>query len=241
MAPARESSVAAPLADYFFIAGIESSQILEEKALTNGLPSPPPEPVTETIEENEALETDTSRPRSKSSEGLNTYDSPKRRSTRFSWEARKSISSILGSESKTSSNRSSATIRAIPSEAAELLGGSGLSDADFDVALRKFASERDSFLDEIQFSAGLSPQPSKPKPRPRTQRIVNEDTGQGGGLITGVGSIRRKLSTMNSMRRPPSVKRQCKYNCTTCQSTNGRRRRCLAYDYSTLWPYGKLQ
>lgn len=211
MASAHDAGLTMPLADYFFIAGIESSQITEEKVHTTGLASPPPEPVDETIEENEVLETDTSaRPRS--GEGLNGYESPRRRSARFSWEARKSISSVLGSESKTSSNRSSATIRAVPSEAAEQVGGSGLSDADFDLALRKFASERDSFLEEIHFSAGMIPQPTKPKPRPKTQRIISDDN-QSGGLITGVGSIRRRLSTMSSLKKQPSVMRQCKSTC----------------------------
>lgn len=215
MAPAHlapDAGLTTPLADYFFIAGIESSQVTEEKVHPNGLASPPPEPVDETIEENEVLETDAN-VLPKSGEGLNGYESPKRRSNRFSFEARKSISSILGSESKTASNRSSATIKAVPSEIAEEVGGSGLSDADFEVALKKFASERDSFLEEIQFSAGVIPQPpSKPKQRPKTQRIISDDS-QGGGLMTGVGSIRRRLSTMSSLKKQPSVMRQCKSTC----------------------------
>lgn len=207
-APLPDVALTAPLADYFFIAGIESSQIVEEKLHATGLASPPPEPVDETIEENEVLETDTNL-RPKSGEGVNGFDTPKRRSARFSFEARKSISSMMGIESKCASNRSSATIKAVPPEAGERLSGPGLSDMDFDFALRKFASERESFLEEIQFSAGTIPQPAKPKPRPKTQRIISDDNA-GGSLMPGVGSIRRRISTMSSLKKPQSVMRQGK-------------------------------
>lgn len=79
---------------------------------------------------------------------------------------------------------------------------------DFDRALRKFASERDSFLSDLTLSAGAVV-PNRPRPRPKTQRIVNEDAG---GLKSGVGSIRRRISfrDMNSMKRQSSVNRSCK-------------------------------
>jgi len=79
---------------------------------------------------------------------------------------------------------------------------------DFDKALRKFASERDSFLSDLTLSAGVVV-PNRPRPRPKTQRIVNEDAG---GLKSGVGSIRRRISfrDMNSMKRQSSVNRNCK-------------------------------
>jgi hypothetical protein len=194
-----------PLADYFFIAGIESSQVMDERYQPIGIMTPQPEPVDETIEENTVLETDIgSRP--KSAEGLNGIESP-RRSARFSYEARKSIISIPGSESKITSNRSSVTIRQ-PSDSGELGGGS-LWDLDFDKALRKFVSERDSFIEEIQFNAGTLPQMSRPKARPKTQRII-ADENQAGGLISGVGSIRRRISTIGSLKRQASLLRQCK-------------------------------
>jgi hypothetical protein len=198
MANGPTAELAPPLADYFFIAGIESTQIFDEKLYPNGLPmSPSPAPVDTTIEENEVLETDIN-PRPKSAEGIDSA-STKRRS-RLSYEARKSISSLLGSESKTASNRSSATIKGIQGEGTT----SGLSEIDFDNALRKFASERENFLEEIHFSAGTIPQMSKPK-RAKTQRIVNEDPS---AIKSGVGSIRRRLSTMNSLKRQPSLIRQ---------------------------------
>ena len=204
--PPLAEAATAPLADYFFIAGMESSQIMDEKYQPIGIMTPPPEPVDETIEEHRVLETDTgSRPRSP--DGLNGIDSS-RKSARFSYDARKSIISISGSESKITSNRSSVTIRQVPSDSLELGGGS-LWDLDFDKALRKFVSERDSFIEEIQFNAGTLPQLSRPKARPKTQRIVN-DENQAGSLMSGVGSIRKRLSTMSSLKRQPSLMRQCK-------------------------------
>src|ERR1700760_5060603 len=157
MAPVAPTEQEAPLADYFFIAGIESSQVFDEKLQVNGIVSPSATAVETTIEENEVWETEAS-PRPKSADGLPNVDpaAAKRRS-RMSSEARKSISSLLGSESNSASNRSSTTIRGGQVE------GTGLSEADFDNALRKFAAERESFLDEIHFSAGTLPPIQRPK------------------------------------------------------------------------------
>lgn len=128
------------------------------------------------------------------------------RLSRLSDDARLSIQSIsLTSDKKgTDSNRSSATIKGI-----QINGTAGLSDVDFEKALRKFASERDSFLSDLSLSAGAVV-PNRPKPRPKTQRITNEDTA---GLKSGVGSVRRRISfrDMSSMKRQPSVARQCGY------------------------------
>jgi hypothetical protein len=201
MAPAPATDKPTPLADYFFIAGIESSQVYDEKLQPAAVPSTQ---VDDIIEENRDLEADTSRSNTPEALTVTPLDSP-RNKARFSYEACKSISSVLGSDSsKTASNRSSATIKA-----AQPVGGSGLSDADFDVALKKFANERENFLEDIQFSAGaLQPQLQKPKKRPQTQRIISDEAA--GGLKSGVGSIRRRLSTMSSLKRQPSVMRQGK-------------------------------
>lgn len=187
-----------PLADYFFIAGLESSQVFDERLQTNGATSPGPAPVDTTIEEDEVLETDTP-VRPPSSDGSKDSTAVKRRS-RLSYEARKSISSLLGSGSGSASNRSSTTIKAPQTERWSM------SEEDFDSALRKFAAERENFLDEISFSAGALPQANKPK-RSKTQRINADEAG---GVKSGIGSLRRKLSTMNSLKRQPSLMRQCK-------------------------------
>ncbi|OCK81141.1 dDENN domain-containing protein [Lepidopterella palustris CBS 459.81] len=201
MAPIASSAdnSSIPLADYFFISGIESSQVYDERTQPNGLAGPPVD-VDTTIEEDKALETDSSI-RPISSEGLSSGDGAQRGSARLSYEPRKSVSSIIGPDSKnTGSNRSSATIKGVHIEE------SGLSDADFEQALRKFASERETFLEEIQFNAGTVAQQNRPaKPRLKPQRLVNEDAGT---ARSGVGSIRRRISTMNSLKRQPSIARQ---------------------------------
>ena len=126
------------------------------------------------------------------------------RISRLSDDKRLSIQSILSTSDKngTDSNRSSATIRGIR------MNGSGpLSEADFEKALRKFASERDSFLSDLTLSAGAVV-PNRPKPRPRTQKIVADESTIS---KSGVGSLRRKISfrDMTSMKRQPSVMRNC--------------------------------
>jgi hypothetical protein len=210
MAPIPAStadSSSAPLADYFFISGIESSQVYDERSqpLSSPLASPPPVDVDETIEEDRALETDTLRPKSQDGLSIANGDAATRRSARLSYENRNSVGTIIGPDSKQSaSNRSSATIKGLQ------IGGSGLSDVDFENALRKFASERDNFLEEIQFTAGVAQQnrPTRPaRPKPQRPPPKNEETG--GNLRSGVGSIRRRISTMqSSLKRQPSMARQ---------------------------------
>ncbi|KAF2673730.1 DENN-domain-containing protein [Microthyrium microscopicum] len=200
MAPIVNKEQEAPLADYFFIAGIESSQVFDEKSLSNGISSPAATTVEATIEENEVLETETNT-RPKSADGPVNGDSgtPKRNS-KINHETRRSVSSLLGSESLTASNRSSATIKG------GQVQGTGLNEVDFDNALRKFAAERESFLEEIHFNAGAPPEKSKRK-KSKAQRIMSGEEPTN-ALKSSVGSLRRKLSTMNSLKRQPSVLRQ---------------------------------
>jgi hypothetical protein len=117
---------------------------------------------------------------------------------------------------KTQSNRSSITIKAVPTNGvteASSTGG-GLSDFDFDKALFKFANERENFLDDLSFSAGAPVQKPPPMANPRTDRLRIEDrdgeiqtTGKRSPLRSVGGSIRRRISfrDMNSMKRQPSV------------------------------------
>lgn len=209
MAPAPSPSAAdassVPLADHFFIAGIESTQIYDERL--NRVSSPPP--VEETIDEDVALETDTLRELSIRPEtpASPNPDGSARISHRYSWEARKSIGSVIGPiEFKpTPSNRSSTTIKGVGIDST-----SSLSDEDFEQALRKFANERESFLEEIQVQAGAVVPPKQSKPRPKTLRVTSPDeaatpgSAARGGLGSGIGSIRRRISTMNRPRRQAS-------------------------------------
>lgn len=184
-----------PLADYFFISGIESSRVVEDRSQLVTVASPT---LDATIEEDQTLDTAPNG----TSPSPESESARRRSANRLSYETRKSIGSVIGPDSKaTASNRSSATIKGVQ------VGGSGLSDADFDNALRKFAAERETFLEEIQFSAGTMVPHARPRQKPKTQRIVSEDSSSVRG---GVGSIRRRLSTMNSIKRPHSMARQRK-------------------------------
>ena len=182
----------APLADYFFIAGIESSQIFDKRghSATAGPASPP---VRATIQEDAPLETSLdSRPQSFAGKPGVTFAFDKRQSTGSSSEVDKS---------GTTSNRSSATIRVVQ----DTVNSQGLSEADFDLALHKFAAERDSFLEEIQFNAGAVASPSRQRARQRTHRIINDDLGHRNSTV---GSLRKRLSAINSLKRQPSSARQ---------------------------------
>lgn len=206
MAPAINVDKEKPLADYFFITGIESLQILDEKFFSPNNTATPvtPTPVDTTIEENEVLETEVT-PRPDTADGQSRSNRDSTASKRISkQENRKSISSLLTSDSRTASNRSSATTIKGP---AGLIEGTTLNEVAFDNALRKFAAERESFLEEIHFSAGTLPPLTKPK-KPKSKAHVIKGSEDLGGIKSGVGSIRRKLSTMNSLGRKPSLMRQ---------------------------------
>lgn len=173
-------------------------------------------PVEPTIEEDEAAdptqtisETPIKTPRKAK---LGSYQ----RLSNLSDEARLSMSSLSISPDKkgTDSNRSSATIKA--SQINGTRTGATLNDADFEDALKKFASQRDTFLSDLTLSAGAV-LPNRPKPRPRTQKIVTEEESR---IKSGVGSIRRRISfrEMSSTRRQSSVKRQCELPLHRCLS-----------------------
>ena len=162
-------------------------------------------PVEPTIEEDKAAEDEGDFQDLKSAAPNKAKRNSYQRLSNLSDEARLSITSLSLSPDRkgTDSNRSSTTIKV------SQINGNGrlLSDTDFEHALKKFASQRDSFLSDLTLSAGAVV-PNRPKARPKTQKIVNEDAA---GLRSGVGSIRRRISLrdMNSTKRQSSVKRQC--------------------------------
>jgi hypothetical protein len=210
-----------PLADYFWIAGIDSLSYSDpvfgpsnpRDKVANGPPSPQ---VDATIEEGSEGETAPPPP-------SGTPRATARHSRNNSWNRLSKGStdgrSIHNGEEldTTKSNRSSITIKA---PTANGTGGdrvSVLADFNFDEALVKFASERESFLDDLSFSAGAPVQKPPPMTAPvqnfRTDRLRHEDTDGNGGLakrspLRSVGgSIRRRISfrDMNSMKRQPSA------------------------------------
>lgn len=195
------------------ITGVDSQQLRWAKD-DDIIDTNPPAPFEQTIEEEKAAEAEHDDQHLPVATTRRTKRNSYQRLSNLSDEARLSISSLTFSPDKkggTESNRSSATIKAIQVNGTGI--GGGLSDYDFENALKKFASQRDSFLSDLTLSAGAV-LPNRPKPRPKTQKIVNEDAT---GLKSGVGSIRRRISfrDMNSMKRQSSVKRQCRSPVTS--------------------------
>ncbi|KAF9885337.1 hypothetical protein FE257_013054 [Aspergillus nanangensis] len=198
-----------PLADYFWIAGVDGPEILEtfqrlgDEYRANSAASPGPA-VTDTIEEDADAE-EAHDPRL---DGLSRPESiavSRNSFQRFSMRSGDSDPNGNGS----SSNRSSLTIKG---GAPSPRGSSFMGDFDFDKALLKFASERESFLSDLSLSAGAITNSSRPRSRLRTQKIVSEDSSsQPASLLrSGIGSVRRHMAfrDMNSMKRQPSIARQ---------------------------------
>jgi len=176
--------------------------------------SGPPAPAEPTIEEDRAAEGDDDAPEPPTRTSKKAKRNSYQRLSNLSDEARLSISSLSLSPEKngTDSNRSSVTIKGIQINGTN----GGLNDNDFERALRKFASQRDSFLSDLTLSAGAVV-PNRPKPRPKTQRILSEDNGN---TRSTVGSIRRHMSfkDMNSVKRQSTIKRQCTPSYTSFYS-----------------------
>ncbi|KAK4119997.1 DENN-domain-containing protein [Parathielavia appendiculata] len=210
-----------PLADYFWIAGIEHIAY-------DDVPAPQqPQQLDDTIvEDGEGEDTDTS---IASPSRATARHSRQSSTNRLSTISKLSMSpSLSGGEGRvledvdgnTRSNRSSATIRPIPppnfgaSNTNGFGGGEGIgfdgfpADFDFDKALLKFAAERENFLDDLTFSAGAKIQSRPPMVNPRTEKLKAEDvdaSGRKSPLRSIRGSIRRKMSfrDMSSVRKQP--------------------------------------
>lgn len=212
-------STSAPLADYFWIAGIDSLSFGDPKPAStsntrdrspNVIPISPP--IETTIEEGSEIELadpilgSAPRPRARHSRN-NSWQ----RLSRLSNDARNSIHSVDLIDNS-NSNRSSTTIRAIPASSTNgTKNGDALAEFDFDKALSKFASERESFLDDLSFSAGTVLQ-NRPPMTSRAERIKHgepEVNGRKSPFGKVGGSIRRKLSfrDLNSMKRQTTISR----------------------------------
>ncbi|KAK5063120.1 hypothetical protein LTR84_005196 [Exophiala bonariae] len=205
-----------PLADYFWIAGLDAQQLSdaysqprwsnEANEVTNG--------IDQAIEEDVNAERDSSSilksPRT--STGHLRRDSYQRLS-QLSDEARVSIQS-LDEINRPQSNRSSITIRATPATQAppNPRMSSAFSEVDFEKAMKKFTTNREDFFVDLTFNPTEVSVPAKParsKSRPRTQKIVaSEDPSSLPNR--NFGSIRRHLSfkDMSSAKRQPSMARR---------------------------------
>lgn len=234
-------SSATPLADYFWIAGIEEISYHDNEPVdSRPLSTLQLDDTIKEDNEQDVIESVTNSP----SKNLTARHSRRNSLNRLSkvpsaTEARFSIQTV-GEEDGTRSNRSSATIRAVPavangtngtddatspnSDTPETptigalpsgagMGFTGLPDFDFDQALKKFAAEREDFLDDLSFSAGAKLQPRAPMvSNPRAERIKAEEaeaSGRISPLRSIKGSIRRKISfrDMNSVKRQATTVR----------------------------------
>ncbi|KAI0425604.1 dDENN domain-containing protein [Xylaria sp. FL1042] len=200
----------APLADYFWIAGIESV------SYNDGLvPATPNQLDTTIAEDGEPDDQSDSQPPSLGHKRTARH-SRQNSSNRLS---RTSISNSIHTleelDGNTRSNRSSATIRPNPPPGGLENSDGLLIDFDFDKALVKFAAERENFLEDLSFSAGAKTQSRPPMVNPRAERIKADENANGRlsplksirGSIRG--SIRRKISfrDMNSSRKQPTTPR----------------------------------
>ncbi|KAJ5655532.1 hypothetical protein N7507_007482 [Penicillium longicatenatum] len=202
----------APLADYFWIAGLDGSEVFDtyrrlgEEYRINGAASPGPALSDAIQEDADAEEEDPADGTSRPASTLYTGSSASRR---VSQQRLSTVSRDSGQTNGASSNRSSMTVKGAssPLRASALFS----EDFDFDQALVKFASERDTFLTDLNVSAGAITQNTRPRSRVRTQKIVSDDSPQGspGLLRSGIGSVRRHMAfrDMNSMKRQPSIAR----------------------------------
>ncbi|KAG6032635.1 hypothetical protein E4U41_007183 [Claviceps citrina] len=222
-------SSSTPLADYFWIAGVESISYDDAAPTTTALP------VESTIAEDGEPDSDAFNSY-KPTAARHSRQNSANRLSKISLDGRFSISSSFDElDDNTRSNRSSATIKpakppsangnaangASPAAAASLEGLSpgkgfalmGMPDFDFDKALLKFAAERETFLEDLSFSAGAKLQSRPPMVNPRAERIRAEEgvpSGRMSPLRSLKGSIRRKISfrEMNSVRKGPTISRQ---------------------------------
>ncbi|TPX15207.1 uncharacterized protein E0L32_004765 [Thyridium curvatum] len=203
-------SSSTPLADYFWIAGVESISYQDAP------PLPSPSQLDETInEDGEGELSDTAvNPSSQKANARHSRHNSANRLSKLSSEGRFSIHTLDELDGNTRSNRSSATIRPNPAPAAVngSLADGYIPDVDFDNALMKFAAERENFLDDLSFSAGAKLTARPPMVSPRTERLRAEDgdlSAKKSPLRSIRGSIRRKISfrDMTSVRKQPATPR----------------------------------
>jgi hypothetical protein len=206
------ASSSTPLADYFWIAGVESISYNDPTQ-----PNVPNPPVESTIAEDGEPEEAFSNGGQARMPARHSRQNSANRLSKISLTDRFSIHTLDENDGGTMSNRSSATIRPVnPQQANGLMGlppsesGGLMGDFDFDKALVKFAAERENFLEDLSFSAGAKLQARPPMVNPRAERIRAEesDSGRLSPLRSIKGSIRRKMSfrDMNSMRKQPSIR-----------------------------------
>lgn len=221
-----DNSTTTPLADYFWIAGIEHVSYDDGFSNTDS--------VEDTIaEDGEDELVDTSLISSPKSSARHSRQNSGHRFSKLSINGEGRSVDEFFQDGNTRSNRSSATIRPVFTAAATNNGQSGSSpgsagfvmptraaqgevlfdDFDFDQALLKFAEQRESFLDDLSFTAGAKLQSRPPMTDPRTEKLKDEElepTERRSPIMKSIrGSLRRKMSfrDLNSVRKQAQAPR----------------------------------
>jgi hypothetical protein len=231
-----------PLADYFWIAGVEEASLQDSHGWFEADPTSvqvcnvedDQQPaghfgkLEETIHEGTEprSSTDDTTPSSAPLPARHSRQNSANRLSKASAEGRLSILTLKELDG-TASNRSSATIRPAarnstgpvssstnsgPGSTQDQNGNANkrLGDFDFDSALMKFAYERESFLEDLTFSAGAKLQEQKPMINPRMERIKADDSEPSGrkSPLSSWGSLRGSIRRKMSFRDMASNKRQ---------------------------------
>lgn len=209
MLSTEHSESSRPLADYFWIAGLDSQQLVDafsQPRWSHDLIDA--NSVDFAIKEEPTVQNDQSSVLQSPRPSVNhsRHDSYQRLS-QLSDEARDSIQS-LDEATSPRSNRSSITVRPT-APASDARMSTLISEADFEKAMKKFAADRDTFFVDLTFNPAESSKPARSKSRPKTQKIVVPD--EPSPLPNrNFGSIRRHISfkDMSSTKRQPSMARR---------------------------------
>jgi len=180
-------SLAAPLAEHFFIAGIETSCLLDRKdanAKRTCRAEPPSSPVR------------------RAGEGLEVGGTGLRPSSRGgkSIDKRQSIGSVMGLEQwvPQNSKRNSTLLDHITP-----LNVASMSEEDFDAALKRFAAERDTVLEQIEKQPVQDERIRVRSPSHRLSSPLSTHRRE-----KSLGSLRRRLSGINPLTRSSTSSRR---------------------------------
>lgn len=215
-----------PLADYFWIAGVDTHDLTEAYKRDLEDRDAPPTLDTLVIQEDTAAEestsfTDSPTLSTKHSRQGSLHKVPRLPSARSSIQSIDKLSRLSSVQSNSTIRRvitsnhqpPSPTSPGIPKLTTDVRVSTLLSDADLERVLRKYTKDKDAFYHDI----GPKPQISQEKrsksiskPRPRTQRIVAEELDAAPSPSRTLGSVRRHISfkDMNSTKRAPSIARR---------------------------------
>ncbi len=226
-----------PLADYFWIAGVESVSYDDGPPLLNrGSVQPKDSQPESTIAEDgepgldSASISTNNNGRSSRMTARHSRQGSGGRLSRASPDHRLSMSTVDDLDiGTTASNRSSATIRPVNNLVGvgidiangvgegSTVGGFGgpnggnggalLGDFDFDKALLKFAAEREDFLDDLTFTAGARVQSRVPMTNLRAERI-RADEAEPSGRRSPLRNLRGSIRRRISFRDMSSMRKQ---------------------------------